>query len=103
LLAIISGLLLISGGRGFAGFTIDQLKTIEQFIVARDTAALGQFLAANPETTIGDDPLALELRRFLNCARTGQLDCFSAVRVPTPNPTTDGPPQAENPPAVPTY
>jgi hypothetical protein len=103
LLAIVTGLILVSGGRGFADYTVDQLKTIEQLILARDTAGLGQYLAANAQVTVGDDPLAVELRRFLGCARTGQLDCFAATRVPVPSPLADGPSPVGNPPVGPIY
>ena len=103
LLAIITGLLLISGGRSFAEYTVDQLKTIEQLIVARNSAGLGQYLAANARITVGDDPLAVELRRFLGCARSGQLDCFAATRVPTAIEAADGPEQALGPPVGPIY
>ena len=103
LLAIITGLLLISGGRGFAEYTVDQLKAIEQLIVARDSAGLGRYLSANAQVTVGDDPLAVELRRFLGCARSGDLDCFAAARSPVPIDTVDGPEQSFGPPTGPIY
>lgn len=82
LTAVITALLLLSGAsRLLAAYNLDQLKEIERLVMAKDTAALGRYLAANPQITMGDDPLARELRDFRSCVSSGQLDCFSARRV----------------------
>lgn len=85
LTAVITVLLLLSGASPLlAAYSLEQLKEIERLVLAKDTAALGQYLAANPQITMGDDPLARELRDFSSCARGGKLDCFSAARVKLP-------------------
>lgn len=82
LTAIITALILSAAtGPGFADFSLDELQAIEQLIVSKDTAALGRYLAANPQLVRGDDPLARELRGFQSCYRTGRLDCFASAQV----------------------
>ena len=81
LTAVITALLLLSGAsRLLAAYNLEQLKEIERLVLAKDTAALGRYLASNPQIIMGDDPLARELRDFQSCATSGQLDCFSATR-----------------------
>ena len=62
--------------------TLDQLKEIERLVMLRDTSALGSYLSANIEVTEGDDALSVELRKFLQCTRAGDLNCFDATRLP---------------------
>lgn len=84
LIAIVTALVLMgSGTPGRADFSFDQLKTIEQLVLSRDSLALGRYLAANPRLTQGDDPLARELRSFQNCMSSGRLDCFASQRTVT--------------------
>ncbi len=90
LTAVITALLLLSGASQLlAAYNLDQLKEIERLVLAKDTAGLGQFLSANPEITVGADPLARELRGFLTCARSGQLDCFAAARLSSAKPEAE--------------
>lgn len=90
LTAVITALLLLSGASQLlAAYNLEQLKEIERLVLAKDTAALGRYLAANPQITMGDDPLARELRDFRGCASSGQLDCFSARRVTIAKPEPD--------------
>jgi hypothetical protein len=98
LIAILTALSLLGGAsRALAAYDLDQLKEIERLVLAKDTQGLGRYLAANPEITIGGDPLAQELRTFLGCARSGALDCFS-VRQFRATPT--GEPEPPAPPAI---
>ncbi|WP_284162722.1 hypothetical protein [Frigidibacter sp. SD6-1] len=84
LLAIVTALVLLgSGAPCRADFSLDQLKTIEQLVLSRDSLALGRYLASNPRLTQGDDPLARELRSFQNCMSSGRLDCFASQRTVT--------------------
>jgi len=84
LLAAITVIMMLNGGsRLLAAYSLDQLKEIERLVAVRDSAGLGQFLAAHPEVTRGGDPLAVELRKFLRCAQGGGLDCFSVAPIRT--------------------
>lgn len=82
LLAVITALVLLGGTTASrADYDLEQLQTIERFVMQKDTAALGRYLAFNPQITRGDDPLARELRSFMGCVQNGQLDCFASQRV----------------------
>ena len=82
LLAVITALILLGGtSASRADYDLEQLQTIERFVMQKDTAALGRYLAFNPQITRGDDPLARELRSFMGCVQNGQLDCFASPKV----------------------
>lgn len=83
LIAIVTALLMLGGASKLhAAYTLDQLKEIERLVMLRDTSALGSYLSANIEVTEGDDALSVELRKFLQCTRAGDLNCFDATRLP---------------------
>jgi len=83
LIAIVTVLLMIGGANKLlAAYTLDQLKEIERLVMQKDSLALGAYLSENIEVTEGDDPLSVELRKFLQCTRDGELNCFDAARLP---------------------
>lgn len=83
LIALATALLMIGGAsRLMAEYTLDQLKEIERLVMQKDSDALGNYLSENIEVTEGNDPLSVELRKFLLCTRTGDLNCFDATRLP---------------------
>lgn len=59
-------------------FSINDLRYIERLISAKDCGALRSFLRLNPRFTIGNDPLAAELRAFSNNVDNGLLNCYTA-------------------------
>lgn len=80
LVAILTALLLLSGGRAAqAGFTYEQLVEVDRLVAAKNYSGLRSFLQANPEVLIGDEPLANELRLFLLRINSGQM---TAVDLP---------------------
>ena len=82
LLAVITALMLLGGtSAARADYDLAQLLEIERLVTQKDTAALGRYLAAHPRITRGDDPLARELRSFVSCVQSGQLDCFASPKV----------------------
>lgn len=82
LLAVITALILLGGpSASRADYNLGQLQVIERFVMQKDTAALGRYLAVNPQITRGDDPLSRELRSFMGCVQNGQLDCFASAKV----------------------
>lgn len=82
LLATITALLLIAGTSELrAEYNLSQLQEIERLVLSKNTAALGRFLTANPQIMSGADPLARELRSFLDCVEDEQLDCFASPKV----------------------
>ena len=85
LVAILTALLMLgAGSRALAAYSLDQLKEIERLVMSRDTAALGAYLDAHPDITVGNDPLAAELRNFKNCSDGGGVSCFDAAELPKP-------------------
>lgn len=96
LLAVITALMLVATvPRAQADFSLDQLKALEQLILARDGTALRRYLAANPQMLRGDDPLARELRGLQSCLYGSGVDCFSAAA--TPSASTGEPTPAPTP------
>jgi hypothetical protein len=84
LIAIVTALLMLGGAsKLYAAYTLDQLKEIERLVMLRDTSALGAYLSANIGVTEGEDALSVELRKFLQCTRAGDLNCFDATRLPS--------------------
>ncbi len=83
LLAIVTALLLISGGSAArAEYSLRQLQDIEGYILRKDCGGLWQYLVENPSIMAGGDALAAELRVFVNATQRGQLDCFDAPSEP---------------------
>lgn len=65
LLTIVTALILMSGQAAWAAYSLEQLQEIERYILSKNSAALAAMLRSNPDLMIGDDPLALELRTFM--------------------------------------
>lgn len=84
LIAVLTAIVLLAGTAPLrAAYSLEELREIERLVLAKDSAALGAFLAVNPGITSGDDPLARELRSFQNCLRSGRLECFASPKVVT--------------------
>lgn len=82
LTAVVTALTLFgSAFRLHAAYDISQLKVIEQLIASKDCSALIGYLQANPAITSGSDPLAQELRAFVNGVEGGLVKCLSASQV----------------------
>ena len=61
-------------------FSIEDLRKIESLIAGKDCGALYSYIASNPRMTLGNDPLAAELRSFRQDVETGRLDCYVPQR-----------------------
>ncbi len=84
LLAIITALLYFSGHSGAqAGYSIEQLREMEQLVATKNCGGLRTYLFDNPEIIEGVDPLAAELRKFALGVDTGLIQCLAA-RTPVP-------------------
>lgn len=80
LIALVTALLLLGGNsRALADYSLEQLRAIELLILSKNSAGLGDYLVAHPQMTAGSDALAVELRAFLRCSRSGTVNCFDAV------------------------
>ncbi|MDP2737488.1 MAG: hypothetical protein Q8O82_01980 [Pseudorhodobacter sp.] len=80
LLAVITALMLVTGGHGAqAAYTSTQLAQIEQLIVDRNWAQLESYILANPELLDGEDLLATELWKFMKNMQAG---IFTATFIP---------------------
>jgi len=78
LLAIITVLTCLgTGSATYAAYTLEQLQEIEKLISSKDCGALRGYLLTYPELTVGNDPLAAELRFFLSAVDNGLVECFS--------------------------
>lgn len=60
--------------------SIDELLTIEKLIAGQDWRALYTYVEANPNLKSGNNPLAVELRSFVDDAKRGLLNRFDADR-----------------------
>jgi hypothetical protein len=78
LLAIVTALVLLSGRIAGAQYSLEQLQQIERYILSKDCDSLWLLLRDNPELMTGTDPLAQELRIFVESSMRGQLSCFDA-------------------------
>ncbi len=79
LLTIVTILALVgSSGSAQQEPSIEDLLTIEKLLSDREWRALYVYLEANPQLTVGETPLALELRGFMDDAKRGQLIGFDA-------------------------
>ncbi len=79
LLAIVTILSLI-GSTGLAqeDVTIDDLRTIDALITGKEWNALYTFVNSKPQLTTGNDPLAVELRSFVDETKRGLLNRFDS-------------------------
>jgi len=78
LIAIITALSWLAGASGAtAAYTVDQLRDIENLIVAKNCGGLRLYIQRNPALVEGGDPLAAELRAFVSGVDTGLIDCLS--------------------------
>lgn len=80
LIAIVSALSMTQGlpVHGQEAYDIGQLQDIERFIVGRDCGGLWSYVQTNPHLVQGQDPLAVELSRFVERTQTGPLNCFGS-------------------------
>jgi hypothetical protein len=78
LIAIVTALILLSGRIAGAQYSLEQLQQIERYVMSKDCNALWALLRTNPELMTGTDPLAQELRGFVESSMRGQLSCFDA-------------------------
>jgi hypothetical protein len=84
-MAVVTAFMLIAGAQGGqAGYTLTQLQDIERLILARDCGALWTYLSANGDLLEGDDPLAVELRKFALGIENGLIACLSVGPGNTP-------------------
>lgn len=60
-----------------AAFSLAELQRIEGLVSSRDCGGLWLYLRNNPSLTVGNDPLAVELRNFTNGINDGLIDCLS--------------------------
>ena len=65
LLTIITALILLQGQVARAEYSLEQLQEIERYVMSKNSAALETLLRSNPELMAGNDPLAKELRSFM--------------------------------------
>lgn len=88
LLAVVTVLLLVgSTGDAQDNVTLQELQAIESLIAGKDWRALYTYVVANPKLTAGNDPLAVELRSFVDDAKRGLLNTFNAAPSPSAPPT----------------
>lgn len=90
LVAVITALLMLAGTAPVrAAYDLAQLQQIEDMILRKDSAALWEYLVANPSIMAGDDALALELRLFVAATERGALNFFAVgttASADTPSP-----------------
>lgn len=67
-----------SAGVAQQGPSIDDLRTIEKLIESGDWRELYVYVDANPRLTTGSNPLATELRGFVEDVELGRLGQFDA-------------------------
>lgn len=78
LLAVITALSCLgAGSTAFAAYTLEQLREIERMVVSKDCGGLRIYLDTNPSLLQGVDPLAAELRSFVQGVDTGLIECLS--------------------------
>lgn len=80
LLTIVTALILMSGQAAWAEYSLEQLQEIERHILSKNSFALAEMLRENPDLMAGDDPLAQELRTFMQNSLGQQFIWFN---VPT--------------------
>lgn len=76
LVAIVTGMMLVMGSwAGRAEPTLDQMRSIDALLSRNDLTGLWAFLQQNQDLLVGDDELAVELRRFCDDVTVGGLNC----------------------------
>ncbi len=92
LIAIVTALIMLSGRIAQAEYSMEQLQQIERYIMMKDRSALWQLLRDNPDLMIGSDPLAQELRSFMEDSMRQGLNWFDAptATIPTVPTGPDG-------------
>lgn len=76
LVAVVTALMMSTVTLGaHAEATLEQLQVIDRLLSANDTRALWLYMQQHPELLVGDDELALELRKFCNDVTLGRLRC----------------------------
>jgi hypothetical protein len=86
LIAVVTALLMIAPAGRAAAATLDQLVTIDNMIAQRDWGALWSYVNANPSLLVGNDPLAVELRRFILSMNTETMDAYAQTPFVTDRP-----------------
>lgn len=72
LMAILTAALLLGGAPSVhAAYTLAQLQVIDSLIAQGNLSGLRRFLLQNPEILEGNDPLAVELREFIQEQQAG--------------------------------
>ncbi|WP_147450650.1 hypothetical protein [Rhodophyticola porphyridii] len=79
LLAALTALLLVAGTPSAqAAYTLTNLLELERFVLAEDWEALMRYIERNPALLEGADPLAVELRTFLESIEGDFLGALGA-------------------------
>lgn len=79
LTAVVTALILFGGSQsGNAAYDIEQLRVIDQHIQSKNCGGLRTYLQSNPGIMSGSDPLAQELRTFVDGVDGGLIDCLAA-------------------------
>lgn len=84
LITIVTALILLSGRVAQAEYSLEQLQQIERYIMMKDRASLWLLLRNNPDLMIGNDPLAQELRSFMEDSMRQGLNWFDAPTATIP-------------------
>ena len=72
LLAVVTALIMAaSAPAAQATYSLTDLQTIEQLVVNRNWNALRAYIDAHPELLDGNDPLAVELRTYVESYNQG--------------------------------
>lgn len=99
LITIVTALILMSGRIAQAEYSLEQLQQIERYIMMKDKASLWLLLRNNPDLMIGDDPLAQELRAFMEDSMRQGLNWYDAPTATLP--IAPPAPDSDNGPARP--
>jgi len=84
LITVITAVIMMSGRIAGAEYSLTQLQEIERYIMANDRAALWVMLRNNPDLMTGTDPLAQELRAFMEASMRDQMNWFNAPTATLP-------------------
>jgi hypothetical protein len=84
LITVITAVIMMAGRISGAEYSLTQLQEIERYIMANDRAALWALLRNNPNLMVGNDPLAQELRTFMETSMRNQLTWFDAPTATLP-------------------
>lgn len=84
LITVITAVIMMSGRIAGAEYSLTQLQEIERYIMTKDSAALFALLRSNPDLMVGNDPLAEELRSFMETSMRNPLVWFNAPTATLP-------------------